>query len=61
MFRGLSVHHIVPIEEDYSLRLDNDNLITLCSLCHSIAETGGIERRYLRSLAVSPPISRVSG
>lgn len=27
---GLEVHHIVPISEDYDLRLDDDNLITLC-------------------------------
>ena len=29
------IHHIVPIEKDYSKRLDCDNLIALCSECHN--------------------------
>lgn len=29
------IHHIVPIEIDYSKRLDYDNLIALCSDCHN--------------------------
>lgn len=30
------VHHIVELKEDYSKRLDEDNLITLCHSCHNI-------------------------
>lgn len=28
------VHHIVPMTKDFSKRLDNNNLISLCSKCH---------------------------
>lgn len=30
------VHHIVPIEIDWSKRLDYDNLLALCSDCHNL-------------------------
>lgn len=46
----ISVHHIIPLSEDYERRLDNDNLITLCSTHHKQAERGEISRDYLRSL-----------
>lgn len=46
----LSVHHITPIEEDYSLRLDEDNLITVCRLHHEMCEAGKIPRDVQRSL-----------
>lgn len=29
-----TVHHIVPIKEDWSKRLDIDNIICLCESCH---------------------------
>ena len=32
---GREVHHIIPIEEDWSKRLNFDNLILLCSDCHN--------------------------
>lgn len=48
---GLSVHHIVPLEEDFELRNDMDNLVTLCSRCHEDAENGRVPRGYLRALA----------
>lgn len=47
---NLSVHHITPIEEDYSGRLDNDNLITLCSVHHEMCEAGKISRQAQREL-----------
>ena len=53
--RGLSVHHIVPLTEDYERRLDSDNLITLCSRCHARAEHGAILRKLLFHLASIPP------
>lgn len=31
-----TVHHIVPIKEDWSRRLDISNLICLCESCHQI-------------------------
>ena len=29
-----TVHHIIPLTEDCSKRLDNKNLISLCANCH---------------------------
>lgn len=46
----LSVHHIVPINEDYDKRLDDDNLITVCSVHHEICEAGVITREEQRKL-----------
>ena len=40
---------IVPISEDYDLRLDDDNLITLCRECHEKAESGSITRAALQA------------
>ena len=49
-YNDLEVHHIVPIEEDYSKRLDSDNLITLCRYHHEMAEAGEIPREELQEL-----------
>lgn len=49
-YNKLSVHHIVPLEEDFSLRLEDDNLITLCDHHHQMAEDGIIPREILRLL-----------
>lgn len=32
---AVTVHHIVPVRENESLRLDNNNLISLCNACHN--------------------------
>lgn len=47
----LSVHHIIPLNEDFDRRLDEDNLITLCSRHHEDAEAGKISRATLLKLA----------
>lgn len=44
----VDVHHITPLIEDYSLRLENDNLICLCNYHHELAEKGVISREILR-------------
>lgn len=49
-FNKLEVHHIVPLEEDYGLRLDDDNLITLCDYHHKLAENNVIPRDILKLL-----------
>lgn len=49
--RGLSVHHITPLSENYDLRLDEENLITLCRRHHEQAESGKIPRKKLLELA----------
>ena len=51
---GLSVHHIVPINNNYELRLQDSNLITLCRLHHEQAEKGMIKADVLRSLLTQP-------
>lgn len=32
----LDVHHIKHLENNWDLRLNNDNLITLCVTCHNL-------------------------
>ena len=46
-YKTVEVHHITPIEEDYNRRLDNDNLISLCSYHHKMADKGDIPREEL--------------
>jgi 5-methylcytosine-specific restriction endonuclease McrA len=41
-YENLSVHHAIPIKKDWEKRLDNHNLITLCSMHHEMAERGAI-------------------
>nr|DAG81662.1 MAG TPA: NinG recombination protein [Caudoviricetes sp.] len=43
-YKDLSVHHIQPIAEQPSLRLENSNLITVCEHCHKDCESGKIPR-----------------
>lgn len=49
-YKTVEVHHITPIEEDYDRRLDNDNLISLCSYHHKMAENGQIPRKVLQNI-----------
>lgn len=46
-YNGLQVHHVIPLEEDFEKRLDNDSLITLCERHHEMAEKGDISRRKI--------------
>lgn len=48
---SLSVHHIIPLAEDWNRRLDNDILITLCRKHHEMAEKGEIKRKLLLKIA----------
>lgn len=53
---GLEVHHIVPLAEDFDRRLDDENLITLCSAHHKEAERGEIDRgTLLAAIRATPP------
>ena len=47
-YEDIQVHHIVPLKEDYELRLEDDNLISLCKYHHELAEKGEIPREILR-------------
>lgn len=51
-YKAVEVHHIVPIKEDYNRRLDNSNLITLCSFHHKMADKGEIPRNVLFDLVM---------
>jgi len=50
----LSVHHIIPLEKDLSLRLADGNLISLCRKCHEKAEKGLISADELRKIIRIP-------
>lgn len=44
----LNVHHIVPMEKNRKIWLDDNNLITLCKFCHEKAERGEIPAATLK-------------
>ena len=46
-YKTVEVHHIIGINEDYNRRLDNDNLISLCSYHHKMADKGEIPKQVL--------------
>ena len=46
----LSVHHAIPLREDYELRLSNDNLLTLCKRHHEMAEDGVIPLSEIQAI-----------
>ena len=54
-YNNLQVHHIIPINIDYSKRLDSDNLITLCTYHHNQAERGLITKEQLLEI-IDPPL-----
>jgi 5-methylcytosine-specific restriction endonuclease McrA len=46
---GVEVHHKIPIEKDWSKRLDYNNLILLCKECHqSEHERSGNLNEFLK-------------
>ena len=49
-YKNVEVHHIEKLEENYSRRLDNSNLISLCSYHHKMADKGEIPREVLYEL-----------
>ncbi len=49
-YSDLEVHHIVPLSEDWDLRLEEDNLITLCEGHHDQADRGLLTRKHLKRL-----------
>ena len=46
----LSVHHNIPLAEDYNKRLDNDNALTVCSYHHEMCEIGEISREEVQQI-----------
>lgn len=49
----LEVHHIEPLKNDFSLRLNNENLLTLCRKHHEMAECGKIPKDVLKRIALT--------
>lgn len=47
----LSVHHIIPVNEEYDRRLDNENLLTVCRMHHEMCEKGLISRKEQLDIA----------
>lgn len=47
---NISVHHITPLEEDFSQRLDEHNLISVCATHHEMCEAQMISRDKQREL-----------
>ncbi len=50
VYTNLSTHHIVSIEDNWDLRLDDENLITLSDEYHKKAERGEIKKEVLFDL-----------
>lgn len=50
---NLSVHHIKSLETAFDLRLNDENLITLCEKHHEMAEKGEISAEKL--MEIIPP------
>lgn len=48
----VEVHHIVKLEQDIRLGLVNTNLISLCKVCHVLADSGQIEAKLLKQIAI---------
>lgn len=48
--KDLSVHHAIAIEDDYGRRLDDDNLLTLCAMHHSMAEKKIIPFKIIKKI-----------
>jgi len=46
-YKDVEVHHIIPVELEYSKRLDDTNLITLCRYHHEMAEKNEIPKEEL--------------
>ena len=46
----LSVHHNIPINENYDKRLDNDNLLTVCEYHHKMCESRKIPRDEVQKI-----------
>lgn len=49
-YDGVSVHHAVPLTQAWDARLSDDNLLTLCSLHHEMAERGEIPLKEIRAI-----------
>lgn len=56
----LSVHHNIPINEDYNKRLDNSNLLTVCDYHHKMCDRGEIAREEVQTIIDEQETKHVS-
>jgi 5-methylcytosine-specific restriction enzyme A len=47
--RNAHVHHIIPVKENPLLKLEENNLMLLCSKCHTIVENEDNDKRVFPS------------
>ncbi len=50
--RGISVHHIISLKNNFELRDVNANLISLCDCHHKMADRGEISAEELKTIAL---------
>ena len=49
---NLQVHHAIPINTNEDLKLDESNLITLCSMHHSMCDKGKIPYQEVKNIII---------
>lgn len=49
-YSNLSVHHAVPVNQDWGKRMDDNNLLTVCSYHHQMCESGEIPAAEVLSI-----------
>jgi 5-methylcytosine-specific restriction endonuclease McrA len=54
----LSVHHAIPINTDWEKRLDDDNLLTVCSMHHELCESGEIPYEVVKRIIDEQEVKR---
>ena len=52
--RSAHVHHVIPIKEDSTLKLEENNLRLLCPVCHTIEENEDKPKKVFPSYFGSP-------
>ena len=49
-YDNIEVHHIIKLQDNQDLLLENDNLIALCKYHHKQADKGKLDKDYLINL-----------
>ena len=57
---NLQVHHAIPINTNEDLKLDESNLITLCSMHHSMCDKGKIPYQEVKNIIVEQNQDKVA-
>ena len=52
--RSAHVHHVIPIKEDSTLKLEENNLRLLCPVCHTIEENEDKPKSFSRVILEAP-------